>query len=376
MRSGFGKVRRKRWLVFLLIFSGFVLLEVFLYARLVSVRATAAGSSPDRGERPVKVMVPVASTGSVYAEVLGRVRARQTVEVRANVPGRVKSVNFARGAEIRKDDVIASMRDYRTEARLEEAGYNLESAARRLRETERVYRKNVLLLEKGIVSEDRTEASRSLFEADSARVKALSAAYERAKWNYDSLRIRSPIDGAVLEVVPDVGQEVRDGDVVARVVSLGGIKVVAGVDASVARLLERGTPLRMSLSAGGGTETAAGEVEGVSRGSDGVSGTYEVEIAVADPGVEWWPGEIVSVRVPVRKLDGVVGIPRTAVVSRGGADFVMAEKNSEVSRVPVTVTWADDRTGYVSFDSLPKGSRIVVEGNLGLRPGDRVRVVD
>ena len=267
MRSGFGKTARKRWLVFLLIFAGFVLLEVFLYARLVSVRATAAGSSSGRGERPVKVMVPVASSGFVYAEVLGRVWAGQTVDVRANVAGRVESVGFGRGGEIRKDDVIVRLRDYRTESRLEEAGYNLESAARRLRETERVYRKNVLLLEKGIVSEDRAEASRSLFEADSARVKALESAYRRAKWNHDSLRVRSPMDGRVLEVVPDVGQEVRDGDVVARVVGLGGIKVVAGVDAGTAKLVRRGGVLRMSLSRGGARETASGEVEGLSIGS-------------------------------------------------------------------------------------------------------------
>ena len=376
MKSGFRKVARKRWLVFLLIFSGFVLLEIFLYARLVSVRATVAGSSSDRGERPVKVMVPVASSGSVYAEVLGRVRARQTVDVRANAAGWVEGVDFGRGREIRKDDVIVRLRDYRTQSRLEEAGHNLESASRRLRETERVYRKNILLLEKGIVSEDRTEASRSLFEADSAQVKALESAYRRAKWNYDSLRIRAPIDGRVLEVVPDVGQEVRDGDVVARVVNLGGIKVVAGVDVSVAKLVGRGAALRMSVFTGGAQETASGEVEGVSRGSDGVSGTYEIEISVSDPGVKWWPGEIVSVRVPVKELSNVVEVPKTAVLSRGGEDFVMVEKDSEVSRVPVTVDWTDGGAGYVSFDSLPKGSRIVVEGNLGLRPGDRVRIVD
>ena len=376
MRSGFGKAARKRWLVFLLIFAGFVLLEIFLYARLVSVRATAEDSSSVRGERPVKAMVPVASSGFVHAEVLGRVYARQTVDVRANATGWVERVDFGRGGEIRKDEVILRLRDYRTESRLEEAKYNLESASRRLRETERVYRKNVLLLEKGIVSEDSAEASRSLFEADSAQVKALESAYRRAKWNHDSLRVRSPIDGRVLEVVPDVGQEVRDGDVVARVVNLGGIKVVAGVDASTAKLVESGASLRMSLSRGGAEETASGEVEGVSRGSDGVSGTYEVEIAVPDPGVEWWPGEIVSVRVPVKELSNVVQIPRTAVLSRGGADFVMLEKDSEVSRVPVTVDWADGGSGYVSFDSLPEGSRIVIEGNLGLRPGDRVRVVD
>lgn len=379
MRHWFREKKTKSWLTLALIFLGFLLVLFLLYAKFLHERESSAQQhSEDKVYRPVKVMTPVASSGSVYAEVIGRVRGRQTVLVRTTVSGWVKRIDSGRGREIEKDGIILELYDYRVETRLDEAKYNLESARGKLAEAERVYRRNADLLEKGIVSEDETEASRNLLETASAGVKALEASYRRAEWNYRNLKIRSPIRGQVVEIVPDTGQEVRNGDMVAKVVNLRGRKVIAGVDVSVARGVRRGDVLEVSLAGDGTEETVAGEVEGVSPGSDDFSGTYDIEIAISDPSVKWWPGEIVSVRIPVRTLDNVVRIPRAAVLSdaRENLSFVLVEKNGEVLKAGVAPTWIDDSSAYISFDSLPPASRIITEGNFGLLPGQPVRVVE
>ena len=378
MRSWFRERKTKNWLVLFLIFLGFLLLLFFLYARFLQERESSAQDhSRDNAYRPVKVMTPVASSGSVYTEVLGRVRGKQTVLVRTTVSGWVKRIDSGRGQEIEKDGIILELYDYRVETRLDEAKYNLESAKGKLAEAERVYRRNAALLEKGIVSENETEASRNLLETASAGVKALEASYKRAKWNYENLKIRSPIQGQVVEIVPDIGQETRNGDVVAEVVNLSGRKVIAGVDVSVARSVKRGDVLQVSLARDGTVETVAGEVDGVSPGSDDFSGTYDIEIAISDPSVKWWPGEMVSVKIPVQTLDNVVRIPKAAVLSdsRGNFSFVLVERNGEVLKAKVAPTWIDDNSAYISFDSLPPASRIITEGNFGLLPGQPVRVV-
>ncbi len=379
MRFWFRERKTKSWLTLVLIFLGFLLLLSFLYLRFLQERESSAQDhSEDTVYRPIKVMTPVASQGSVHTEVLGRVRGKQTVLVRTTVSGWVKRIDSGRGREIEKDGIILELYDYRVETRLDEAKYNLESAKGNLAEAERVYRRNVTLFEKGIVSEDETKASRNLLETASAGVKALEASYKRAKWNYENLKIRSPIQGQVVEIVPDIGQETRNGDVVAKVVNLNGRKVIAGVDVSVARSVNPGDTLEVSLTRGGKVETATGEVNGVSPGSDDFSGTYDIEIAISDPSVKWWPGEMVSVKIPVQTLDNVVRIPKTAVLSdsRENSSFVLVEKNGEVLKAEVAPTWIDDNSAYISFDSLPPASRIITEGNFGLRPGQPVRVVD
>lgn len=379
MRSWFRERKTKSWLTLVLVLLGFLLVLFLLYARFLQERESSAQDhSEDTVYRPVKVMTPVASSGSVHTEVLGRVRGKQTVMVRTTVSGWVKRVDSGRGQEIEKDGIILELYDYRVETRLDEAKYNLESAKGKLAEAERVYRRNSALFEKGIVSEDETEASRNLLETSSAGVKALEASYKRAKWNYENLKIRSPIRGQIVEIVPDIGQETRNGDVVAKVVNLSGRKVIAGVDVSVARSVKRGDVLEVSLTRDGTVETVTGEVDGVSPGSDDFSGTYDIEIAISDPSVKWWPGEMVSVKIPVQKLDNVVRVPKTAVLSdsRENSSFVLVEKNGEVLKAEVAPTWIDDNSAYISFDSLPPASRIITEGNFGLRPGQPVRVVD
>ena len=379
MRSWFRERKTKNWLTLVLIFLGFLLLLLLLYAKFLHERESSAQDrSGDKVYRPIKVMTPVASPGSVYTEVLGRVRGKQTVLVRTTVSGWVKRIESGRGQEIEEDGIILELHDYRVETRLDEAKYNLESAKGKLAEAERVYRRNSALFEKGIVSEDETEASLNLLETASAGVKALEASYKRARWNYENLKIRSPIQGQVVEIVPDVGQETRNGDVVAKVVNLSGRKVIAGVDVSVARSVNRGDVLEVSLTKDGMVETVAGEVDGVSPGSDDLSGTYDIEIAISDPSVKWWPGEMVSVKIPVQTLDNVVRIPKTAVLSddKENSSFVLVEKNGEVLKAKVAPTWIDDNSAYISFDSLPPDSRIITEGNFGLLPGQPVRVVD
>lgn len=379
MRSWFRERKTKNWLTLVLIFLGFLLLLLLLYAKFLHERESSAQDhSGDKVYRPIKVMTPVASPGSVYTEVLGRVRGKQTVLVRTTVSGWVKRIESGRGQEIEEDGIILELHDYRVETRLDEAKYNLESAKGKLAEAERVYRRNSALFEKGIVSEDETEASLNLLETASAGVKALEASYKRARWNYENLKIRSPIQGQVVEIVPDVGQETRNGDVVAKIVNLSGRKVIAGVDVSVARSVNRGDVLEVSLAKDGTVETVAGEVDGVSPGSDDLSGTYDIEIAISDPSVKWWPGEMVSVKIPVQTLDNVVRIPKTAVLSdnKENSSFVLVEKNGEVLKAKVAPTWIDDNSAYISFDSLPPDSRIITEGNFGLLPGQPVRVVD
>jgi len=379
MRLWFKGKKKKSRLVLLLILLGFLLLFFSLYVRFLNERESSARHDSEKSShKPVKVMMPVASPGLIYTEVLGRVRGKQTVLVRATVSGWVKQIDSGRGQEIEEDGTILELYDYRVETRLDEAKYNLEAAKGNLAEADRIYRRNKALFEKGIVSEDETEISRNLFETASSSVKALEASYNRAKWSYDNLKIRSPIKGRIVEIVPDIGQETRIGDLVAKVVNLSGRKIIAGVDVSVARNVKRGDTLDVSLAKNGAIETVKGEVDGVSPGSDNLSGTYDIEIAISDSSVKWWPGEIVSVKIPMQKLENVVKIPKTAVLSddEETLSFILVEKNGKVSKTKVMPTWIDDNSAYIAFDSIPPGSRIITEGNYGLLPGQQIRVVD
>ena len=80
MRSWFREKKKRNWLVLLLIFLGFFLILALLYAKFLHERELDAHNhSEESTPRPIKVMVPVASAGSIYTEILGRVRGKQTI---------------------------------------------------------------------------------------------------------------------------------------------------------------------------------------------------------------------------------------------------------------------------------------------------------
>lgn len=368
--------RKKKWFVFILIFIGFIVFLGFLYARLLSVRSEAAKSFDNDLVRPVKVIDPEKTEGWLYREVLGRVEGNQQVEIKTNVSGWVESKNLKRGNSVNKGDVILELYDDRVDASLAEAQFNLNSSKARLKESQRKYNQNKVLLEKGIVSKDTMDESENQVNIDRANVKSLEASLKKMQFDFDKLKVKSPISGQIVEVLPDIGQEVLEGEVVAKVVNLSSIQVVAGVDASVARSIDNNSNVELLLNLNGDSEKTTGKVVGVSKDFNDNTGIYEVEIEIEDKNVNWWPGEIVTVKIPVKKFEDVVKIPRTAVLSDSNEIFVFVVNDGLSLKVPVNVTWINDKYGFTEADNIPENSKIITEGGAGLTSGQQVKILN
>ncbi len=368
--------KNKKWFVFFLIFIGFIVFLGFLYLRLLSVRSEAAKSFNNDSAKPVKVIPLEKTEGWLYREVLGRVEGNQQIDIKTNVSGWVEGKNLKRGNPVNKDEVILTLYDDRTEASLTEAQFNLKSAKAKLKESKRKYNQNKLLLEKGIVSKDTVDESENLVSIDNANVRSLEASLKKMQFDFDKLNVRSPISGQVVEVLPDVGQEVIEGEVVAKVVNLSSIHIIVGVDASLARSIDTNSPVELTLKLNGDIEKTTGRVVGVSKDFAANSGIYEVEIKIDDKDVNWWPGEIVSVKIPTKKFRDVVRIPRSAVLSDSSEIFIFVVNEGLSLKVPINVTWIDDKYGFTNADNIPLNSQIITEGASGLTSGQQVKILN
>ncbi|MGI9534386.1 MAG: efflux RND transporter periplasmic adaptor subunit [Thermodesulfobacteriota bacterium] len=368
------KTTKKQWFKFLLIVGIFLIFLFGLYMRLRSVRSDAAKTVNVELPKPVKVITPVASENWLYREVLGRVEGGQTINIRADVGGWVDKIFLKRDEEVKKGEILLKLSDERKVVALKEAEFKLMASKANLKEIERKYRQNQTLFSKGIISRDNLDSNKNQLEVENANMKSLEASYNRIKWNYDNLEITSPIDGTLVDIIPDVGQEVFEGEQVAKVVNLSSKRLIAGVDASIARLVKTGTLVDLQSNSQGFTEKGNGEVVGVSRNSDD-TGTYEIEIKIISDEVNWWPGEIVTIKVPVKKLSNVISLPRTAVLSGSNEVFIFVSLDGKSLKVPVEVTWVDDKTGLIPIDVLPPDSLIITEGSSGLTNGQELNII-
>ncbi|MGI9554251.1 MAG: efflux RND transporter periplasmic adaptor subunit [Thermodesulfobacteriota bacterium] len=369
------RTTKKQWFKFLLIVCVFLIFLLGLYLRLRSVRSDAAKTVSAEIPKPVKVISPVASENWLYRQVLGRVEGGQTINLRADVVGWVDVIYLKRDDDVKKGEIIVKLSDERKVVALKEAEFRLKASKANLKEIERKFRQNQTLFQKGIISRDNLDSNKNQLEVEKANMQSLEASYNRVKWNYDNLEIKSPIDGTVIDIIPDVGQEVFEGEQVAKVVNLSNKRLVAGVDASIARLVKTGSEVDLKSNSQGIIELGRGEIVGVSRNSDDDTGTYEIEIKVLTDDVNWWPGEIVAVNIPIKKLSNVIRVPRTAVLSGSNEVFIFVSQNGKSLKVPVEVTWVDDKTGLIPLEFVPQDSQIIIEGSSGLTNGQEVKII-
>jgi len=368
--------RKRQWFLFWLAIAGFAVIVLLLWFRLMSVRSRAFEAAAGRVAPPVRVME--IEPAEVWKKVtfLGRVKGGQTIDVRADVGGWVVERRVERGEKVKKGAPLLVLEDERRDLDMKEALARLNSVKAGLKELERKLAQSGKLFEKGIVPLDTLNSYKNEVNAKRADVDALKAAYDRMKWDFEKLVVRASISGQVVEILPDIGQEVLRDEVVARMVNTANQRVVAGIDIKWARKISSGQPVDIVANMDGKERVIKGIVTGVSRNVDAASGTYVLEARIPDYENYLWPGEVVKLLVPVERLVDVVKVPRSAVLSDQDELFLFAYVDDMAKKVPVNVTWLDDKTGAVPAQELPSGVKVIVEGHAGLVDGERVRVAN
>jgi len=367
---------KSKWLWFFGFLAVFLVLLIGLYLRMMSVRTAAFEAGMEKQPPPVRVQEPDTTEVWRTNSFLARIEGGQSVDIMASTSGWVREQAAVIGEAVEKDEPLIILQDERKVLKLKEAQAMLESARANLNELKRKYEQNQTLVEKGIVARDTLQSLSNQVSSERSSVEALEASFNLMKWDVEHLIIRAPISGKVSDVVPDVGQEVKAGELVAKMVSTSDEHVVAGVEPRWARIIKPGMKVNFSTTLNGTPERTDGEIIGVSPDMDSASGTYKVEARLINNEHNWWPGEIVNMEVPVELLTDVVLVPRTAVLSDNREFFIFVYKDGKALKVPVSVTWVNENEGSIPSSMIPKGSLIIIEGHVGLAGGQLVSLTE
>jgi membrane fusion protein, multidrug efflux system len=365
---------RKQWIWFFGLLAAFIVLLLGLYVRMISVRSAAFETADEERISPVRIQETLSTEVWRTTSFLARVEGGQTIDIIADVGGWVTEKKVVLGQEVNKGDALIVLEDPRRVLRLKESEARLKSARANLNELKRKYDQSLTLAEKGIVARDTVDSFANQVISESANVDSLDASYGLMKWDVDNLTVTSPISGKIVEVMPDVGQEVTVGQLTVKMVSTEEKRVVAGVEPRWARIIKPGMTVKLSTTLNGRLEETEGRIIGVSPNIDSISGTYRVEAQLVNNQDNWLAGEIVNMEIPIELLSDVVVVPRTAVLSDSNELFIFVYQEGKALKVPVNVEWINDREGTISADLIPSDSSIIVEGHAGLAGGQIVKL--
>jgi multidrug efflux system membrane fusion protein len=341
----------------------FVALAAFVVMRIIQHQlgaAKAAQPSP----RPVLVAKVIRKDVPLYQDEIGTCAAFETVQVQAQVSGKIMQRHFKDGADVKKGDLLFTIDPAPYQAALDQA--KAQAALDQV-----TLKRQADLRTKGVnAPQDYDQAV--------ANAQKSQAAAEAAQVNLDYCYIKSPINGRVGLRNVDIGNLV--GPSSAPLVTIQGLDpiytdfTVAETDLALLRKYLGGPNVKVQTwSPDAKMAPRTGDLYFIDNAVQPGSGTVKVRAVTPNPDRALWPSEFVRVRLILDMLKNAVLVPSQAVqISQNGPFVFVLKPDDTVDLRKVKPGQRQDNDLTVIEEGLQTDETLVVTGQLALAPGTKV----
>ena len=402
-------------------FGAWLCLAGFAVSLSTGCTNKAAQQGFARPPAPVTVAEALMQDVPNYIDAIGKTVAREVVSIQPQVSGRILKINFTDGANVRKGDLLFTIDTRPFEANVRQAQANVSKDMALKKQAEANLAKDAAqakygevelkryrtLVEQGVVSREQydqaqsnSESLKATVEADRAAIhsadesiKVDTAAVDRAKVELSYCYIHSPIDGRAGQRLVDIGNVVNPGGATGN--NSGGatngppsnsLLVIERIDpiyadftlpqdslATVQEQMRAGT-LKTEVHLPDSEEMIAGQLTFLDNAVQNSTGTINLRATIPNTDHRFWPGRFVNIRLVLSTIHGAVLVPATAPQMSAKGSFVyVVKQDSTAEQRPVTL---GQRQGdlVVVDQGVQPGERVVVNGQIGVTPGGKVRV--
>ncbi len=337
-------------------------------------------NAADENAAPVKMPPPKVTIAAVeqrtvvdHQELLGRIEAIESVEVRPRVSGHIDEVRLKAGQSVAKGEVlfVIDPRWYRAQFNLAAAAVERAKVHITIAESQ-AKRSDDLLGSRAISIEEADIRTSKLAEAK-AELSAAEATLENARLDLEYTEVRAPISGRVSRAYVTAGNLISgtpgSGTLLTTIVSDGDVHVYADIDEATLLTFNRlsrenriitkdgRVPVEMELS----DETQfpqRGYIESTDNRLNEGTGSLVLRMVFPNPDGKLVPGLSARVRLPVSAPEPTMFVNERSIGTNQNQKFVftVAEDN--------TVSYRTVKLGPVV-----DGKRVIREG---ISVGDRV----
>jgi multidrug efflux system membrane fusion protein len=315
-----------------------------------------------------------------YLDEIGRNGAFESVTVTPQVGGRITERHFQDGENLKKGQILFVIDPRPFKAQFDSAQATLAQAKAALDLAKIQFARDEEVIGTRAISKQDYDTKKNTVDVDQAQVDAAEAALETARLNLEYCYIHSPIDGRAGARLVDVGNVVQ-----ANSTSLLSVQRLDPIYANFT-ITEGDLPAVQKEMAHGALKAMvrlpsdledgarAGKVEFLDNAVQNGTGTINLRATLSNSDRHFWPGQFVDVKLVLSTQKGAVLIPSQATQISQKGPFVYVIKADETADFrPVTLgqRQGDD---VVVTSGLTANERVVVAGQLTVRPGGKVRV--
>jgi membrane fusion protein (multidrug efflux system) len=360
-----------------------------------------------RRERSVTVNAARAVRTDLVKPIVaeGRIRARHSAEIHAEVAGKIVRVVAEEGQNVRRGALILKLDDREYEAAAEEArarylqalslltieDTDIDTAmvtqARELRDEltnlERLEKSGKITREERYAREivlDVQALKEGKFrgEVSAARsgVSTARADLERARLNLERTEIRAPFDGVITGLVLSAGQQVMVNQTICTLVDNINIEAEVGVlEADVGKIAAGGAAILAVPALG---DTFPVTVDVVSPQFDRETRTCQVLMRLKNEAGSLRPGMFARALIAGERFPDRLLVPREAILTRDGRPLLFKVEEGRAKRLYVEVGANNDHmveiTSVLQGGTLEPGDRVIVSDHLTLAHDAKIKV--
>ncbi|MHC1791967.1 efflux RND transporter periplasmic adaptor subunit [Solidesulfovibrio sp.] len=365
---------------------------------VVAAMLVLAGCSSQDAEKkqaakaaePAAVMVqakaPVVADVPVYGEYVGRLAAKENVEIRARVEGYLKERNFTEGSIVKKGELLFVIEPRQYQENLQKAKAELERQNALFAKAKVDLSRFEQLYKQQAVSRDEYDTRLTNQRELAANVDSAKAAVEATERDLGYTRITAPITGRIGKTFVNVGNLVGKGDntLLAEISSTD--PMYADFSISERDYLEfsrirqangdkdREFPLTLVL-ADDSVYPHQGQADMADRALDAKTGTLAVRGIFPNPQGILKPGQFAKIRALLEYRKGAMLVPQRAIVDvQGSKSVYVVGGDGKIEARAVTLGGSKDGS-FVIDSGLKPTDLVVVEGVSKIRPGVKAKIV-
>lgn len=331
----------------------------------------------------VTVQAVTRSDADLLQEYPARVRGVREVQVRARIPGVLLERVYTEGADVEEGDILFRIVPEPMQIMVKQAEAAKSNAIAEVKQAEREWERAKQLFERGALSASERDRTQSQVDFARAGLDETDARLDEAKLNLSYTNVRALMAGsASLEAVPE-GSVLAVGALLTTLIKQDPVHVIFALperDAAMQRAAQiEDDTLNGSvtlLMADGVEYPLTGKIDFTSSSIDNATGSITLRAVFDNPDRQLIPGQFVRIRLVLKHFSDQMLLPAEAVGASGeGPQVMIVNADSEIELRQVKLGQIIGERQIIQ-EGVEPGDRVVVNGQVGLRAGAKVRVVD
>jgi len=333
----------------------------------------------ERPPAPVSVATAKTEDVPVYIDAVGKIAARETVSIQPQVSGQIVKIHFEDGADLKVGDMLFSLDARPFQAQLHAAEANLAQAEAALALAKINLARVESVTDPRAVSRQDFDAKKNAVAVAEALVKENRATVESARLNLEYCALRSPIKGRAGQRLVDVGNVVKANETVLLMIQrldpvYADFSVAENDLSAVQRHMTRKTLRVEARLPDDPHKPREGKLTFLDNSVQDGTGTVKLRATIPNGDRRFWPGRFVRVRLILDVHRGAVLVPADAPQMSANGSYVYVVKPDLTAELrPVTVGQRQNDLVVIE-QGLKPAERVIVQGQLRVSPGGKVRV--